>query len=142
MIRKWFFLFNCVFFWNLVDISSENAKIHEAYEFSNDIYKMIEHEKIEPEILLLKKNCLKRSLLMLKKVIGARDISLLIIAWGFVCLFVCFCFFFGFMFQLRSEKGHVKTVIKIWRKGHLYHIFFRWQCFGVSSRYCWFCWYN
>ena len=39
-------------FKSLVDISSENGKIHEFYEFSNNVHKMIGCEKAEYEISL------------------------------------------------------------------------------------------
>ena len=91
-------------FKNLIDVSLENGKIHEFFEFTNDYHKMIGCNKKDCDISIFLKPLEEFLFNPGKSYDYQRN------------FFISQCMkhpkVFGCMFQLKSKKDHVKAVIE------------------------------
>ena len=89
---------------NLIEVSSTSTKIHDFFEFSNDIHKMIGCKRENCDIL----NFLKP----LEDVLFSCKKSYDYQRTFFISQCIKYPKVFNCMFQLRSKKANVKIVIK------------------------------
>ena len=91
-------------FKNLIEISSENGKIHELFEFTNDVYKMIGCNKADCDISIF--------LTPLEEVLFDSEKSYNYQRNFFIEQCMKHPDVLGSMFQLRSKKDCVKDLIE------------------------------
>ena len=91
-------------FKNLIDVPSENGKIHEVFEFTNDIHKMIGCNKKDCDISIFLKP--------LEEVLFNPEKSYDYHRNFFISQCMKHPKVFGCMFQLKSKNDYVKAVIK------------------------------